>query len=136
MKNNVQEKYFLTEQVTALFHLEILLKFKTIGCPIACMIGQINFENSPLNLDASANLSPYTMHKQLGLGEQKQTPVILQLADRSVQHLKGVNKDELVQIDNFYLLVDFIIIDTTPVANVHLHILIILECPFLATTTT
>lgn len=43
-------------------------------------------------------------------------------------------KDVLEQIDNFYFLVDFIIIDTTLVNNMSHQISLIIECPILATT--
>lgn len=69
-------------------------------------------------------------YKKLGLCELKPT---LQLADRSEWHPKGVLKDVLLQIHNVYFLVDFIVIDTAPVKNTHLQILVILGRPFLGT---
>ncbi|KAL6349743.1 hypothetical protein AAG906_001630 [Vitis piasezkii] len=42
-----------------------------------------------LDLGASVNLLPYTVYKQLGLGELKPTTITLSLADRSVKIPRG-----------------------------------------------
>ena len=47
---------------------------------------------------------------------------------------KGVVKDVLVQVDKFYFLVDFIILDTHPISNANSQIYVILGRPFLATS--
>nr|XP_016503530.1 PREDICTED: uncharacterized protein LOC107821609 [Nicotiana tabacum] len=65
--------------------------------------------------------------RQLGLGEQRPTTVILQLADRSLAHPEGVIV--LVQVGSFIFPADFIILDYEPDQEV----LFILGCPFLAT---
>ena len=48
-----------------------------------------------LDLGASINLMPYSLFKQLGLGDLKSTRMSLQLADRSVKYPKGVVEDLL-----------------------------------------
>ncbi|KAI3446884.1 hypothetical protein Pfo_003549, partial [Paulownia fortunei] len=73
-------------------------------------------------------------YKDPGLGELKTTSVVLQLADRSIKVPKGIVEDVLVQIDKFYFPVDFIVLDTEPVAQTHTQIPIILGRPFLATS--
>ena len=73
------------------------------------------------------------MYKQLGLGELKPTNITLSLADRSVKIPKGIVKDVLVKVDKFYYLVDFVVLDTEPIANGPNHVPIILGRPFLAT---
>ncbi|TYG83286.1 hypothetical protein ES288_D01G156100v1 [Gossypium darwinii] len=45
------------------------------------------------------------------LGDHKETLVTLQLADRSLVHLKGVLEDILVRVRKFILLIDFIVLD-------------------------
>ena len=47
---------------------------------------------------------------------------------------KGVVEDVLVQVDNFYFPVDFIILDMHPISNVNSQISVILGRPFLATS--
>ena len=79
------------------------------------------------------NLLPYSVYKQLGLGELKPTNITLSLADRSVKILKGIVEDVLVKVDKFYYLVDFVVLDTEPIENGPNHVPIILGRPFLAT---
>ena len=74
------------------------------------------------------------MYEQLGLGELKPTSIILELVDRSMIVPKGVVEDVLVQVDKFYFLVDFIILDMHPASNANSQIFVILGCPFLATS--
>ena len=73
------------------------------------------------------------MYKQLGLGELKPTNITLSLADRSVKIPKGIVEDVLVKIDKFYYPVDFVVLDTEPIANEPNHVPIILGRSFLAT---
>ena len=49
------------------------------------MIGEMCVEKALLDLGASVNLLPYSIYKQLGLGELKPTSITLSLADRSVK---------------------------------------------------
>ena len=58
-------------------------------------------EKALLDLGASVNLLPYSMYKQLGLGELTATAITLSLADRSVKIPRGVIEDVLVQVDKF-----------------------------------
>ena len=73
------------------------------------------------------------MYKQLGLGELKPTNITLSLADRSVKIPKGIVEDVLVKVDKFYNLVDFVVLNTEPIASGLNHVPIILGRPFLAT---
>ena len=73
------------------------------------------------------------MFKQLGLGELKPTNITLSLADRSVKIPKGIVEDVLVKVDKFYYPVDFLVLDTEPIASGPNHVPIILGRPFLAT---
>ena len=79
------------------------------------------------------NLMPYSVYKQLGLGELKPTNITLSLADRPVKIPKGIVEDVLVKIDKFYYPVDFVVLDTEPIASEPNHVPIILGRPFLAT---
>ena len=79
------------------------------------------------------NLLSYLVYKQLGLGELKPTNITLSLADRSVKIPKGIVEDVLVKIDKFYYPLDFVVLDTEPIANEPNHVPIILGRPFLAT---
>ena len=54
------------------------------------------------------------------------------MADRSVKIPKGIVEDVLVKIDKFYYPVDFVVLDTEPIASEPNHVPIILGRPFLA----
>ena len=132
---NVNKKAFLTEQVSAIIECKILVKYKDPRCPtISVNIGGFSVEKALLDLRASVNLLPYSMYKQLGLGELKPTSITLSLPDRSIKILKGTIEDVLIQVDKFYYPVGFVVLDTEPVAVGANHVPIILGRPFLATS--
>ena len=132
---NVNKKAFLTKQVSAIIECKTPVKHKDPGCPtISVNIGGISVEKALLDLGASVNLLPYSMYKQLGLGELKPTSITLSLADRSIKIPKGTIEDVLIQVDRFYYPVDFIVLDIEPVAVGANHVPIILGRPFLATS--
>ena len=91
-------------------------------------------EKALLDLGASVNLLPYLVYKQLGLGELKPTTITLSLADTSMKIPKDVVEDVLVKVDKFYYPVDFVILDTEPLAIGTNYVPIILGRPFLATS--
>ncbi|RVW61824.1 hypothetical protein CK203_065728 [Vitis vinifera] len=72
----VNKKAFLTEQVSAILQCKSPLKYKDPGSPtISVMIGGKVVEKALLDLGASVNLLPYSVYKQLGLGELKPTAI-------------------------------------------------------------
>ena len=131
----IEKKAFLTEQVSAIIQSKTPVKYKDPGSPtISVNIGGTCIDKALLDLGASVNLLPYSVYKQLGLGELKPTNITLSLADRSVKIPKGIVEDVLVKVDKFYYTVDFVVLDTEPIANGPNHVPIILGRPFLATT--
>ncbi|RVW71456.1 hypothetical protein CK203_057570 [Vitis vinifera] len=132
---SVNKKAFLIEQVSAIIQCKSPVKYKDQGCPtILVRIGGTCVEKTLLDLEASVNLLPYSVYKQLGLGELKPTSITLSLADRSVKIPRGMIKDVLVQVDKFYYPVDFVVLDTDPVVKGTNYVPIILGRPFLATS--
>ena len=130
----IEKKAFLTEQVSAIIQSKNPVKYNDPGSPtISVNISGTCIDKSLLDLGASVNLLPYSVYKQLGLGELKPTNITLSLADRSVKIPKGIVEDVLVKIDKFYYPVDFVVLDTEPIANEPNHMPIILGRPFLAT---
>ena len=82
----MSKKAFLIEQVSSIIQCKSPVKYKDPGCPtISVMIGETCVEKALLDLGASVNLLPYSIYKQLGLGELKPTIITLSLADRSVK---------------------------------------------------
>ena len=132
---NVNKKAFLTEQVSSIIQCKTPVKYKDPGCPtISVNIRGTCVEKALLNLRASVNLLPYSMYKQLGLGELKPTSITLSLADRSIKIPKGTVEDVLIQVDKFYYPVDFVVLDTERAATGANYVPIILGRPFLATS--
>ncbi|KAL6332569.1 hypothetical protein AAG906_008989 [Vitis piasezkii] len=108
----LSKKAFLTEQVSAIIENKAMVKYKDPGCPtISVQIGDSFVERALLDLGASVNLLPYSIYKQLGLGELKATTITLSLADRSIKVPRGVVEDVLVQVEKFYYPVDFVVLD-------------------------
>ena len=131
----IEKKAFLTEQVRAVIQSKTLVKYKDPGSPtISVNIGGTCIEKALLDLGTSVNLLPYSVYKQLGLGELKPTNITLSLADRLVKIPKGIVEDVLVKVDKFYYPVDFVVLDTEPIASGPNHVPIILGRPFLATS--
>ena len=132
---NVNKKAFLTEQVSAIIECKTPVKYKDLRCPtISVNIGGTCVEKALLDLGASVNLLPFSMYKQLGLGELKPTIITLSLADRSIKIPKVTVEDVLIQVDKFYYPVDFVVLNTELVAVRANHVPIILGRPFLATS--
>ena len=130
----IEKKAFITEHVRAIIQSKYPVKYKDPGSPtISVNIGGNCIDKSLLDLGASVNLMPYSVYMQLGLGELKPTNITLSLADRSVKIPKGIVEDVLVKIDKFYYPVDFVVLDTEPIASEPNHVPIILGRPFLAT---
>ena len=70
------------------------MKYKDPGYPtILVMIRETCVEKALLDLGASVNLLPYSVYKQLGLGELKPTSITLSLADRFVKIPRGMIED-------------------------------------------
>ena len=94
----INEKAFLIEQVSSIIQCKTLVKYKDPGSPtISVNIGGTCIDKALLNLGASVKLLPYSMYKQLGLGEMKPTNITLSLANRSVKIPKGIVEDFLVR---------------------------------------
>lgn len=134
-KLNVQKKAFLIEQVSAIIQRNTPPKYKDLGSPtIACVIGSSKIGQTLLDRSSSVNLLPYTIYEQLGLGELKPTPIILQLVDRSIKMPIGIVEDVLVQIDKFFYPVDFVVLDVHLTSPSSFQAPIILGRPFFATS--
>ena len=87
-------------------------------------------------LGSSVNLLPYSVYKQLDLGELKPTTITLSLADTSTKIPKGTMEDVLIQVDKFYYPIDFVMLNSEPVAVGANYVPIILGRPILATSNT
>ncbi|GKD34705.1 reverse transcriptase domain-containing protein [Tanacetum coccineum] len=96
---------------------------------IPCALQELDRTNALANSEASINLLPHSIYKQLGLGALKPTRMTLKLANRSVMHLMGIAEDVAVRVDGFTFLADFVVVNYEPDPRVP----IILGRPFVRT---
>ncbi|KAL0319921.1 UNVERIFIED_CONTAM: hypothetical protein Sradi_5253600 [Sesamum radiatum] len=87
------------------------------------------------DLGASINVMPLAIYEYLNVGPQKETGVVLQLADRSIVYLEGVIEDVLVQVNKLVFPADFYVLDMTG-DNAPNSTSILLGKPFLKTSQT
>ena len=107
----IDKKAFLTEQVSAIIQSKAPMKYKDPRSPtISVNIEGTYVDKALLDLGASVNLLPYSVYKQLGLGELKSTTITSSLADISMKIPKGIVEDVLVKVDKFYYPVDFVVL--------------------------
>jgi hypothetical protein len=105
-------------------------KFKDLGSfTIPCSLGNIKFKNTLCDLGASVSLMPRSIFERLGIGDWKQTNISLQMADGSVSLPIGILEGILIQVEKFFIPIDFFICDMKEDP----YIPIILGCPFLIT---
>ncbi|XP_070032749.1 uncharacterized protein [Nicotiana tomentosiformis] len=119
----------VTHQVSAIVHL-MALKLEDPGAfTIPCTIGSAEFAKALCDLGASINLIPYSVFKNLGIGQPSPISMRLQIVDRTMKRPLEVIEYVLVRVDKFILLADFIILD----CELDYEVPIILGRPFLPT---
>ncbi|GKA91293.1 reverse transcriptase domain-containing protein, partial [Tanacetum coccineum] len=96
---------------------------------IPCALQELDRTNALADSEASINLLPHSIYKQLGLGALKPTRMTLELANRLVTHPMGIAEDVVVRVDGFTFLADFVVVNFESDPRVP----IILGRPFLRT---
>jgi hypothetical protein len=103
---------------------------KDPGCPtIDCSIGDQHFDNALCNLGASVSVMPKVIFDKLPYAKLDTTSMCLQLADQSLCYPVGITENIPVKIREFFILVDFVVLNMQPDSRVSL----ILGRPFLST---
>ncbi|XP_023732210.2 uncharacterized protein LOC111880026 [Lactuca sativa] len=124
------------ENVSAMLQKRLPKKCKDPGVfTVHCKMGNLFVPRAMLDLGASINVLPYSSYKTIGIGPLSKTEVIIQLADRSLVHPKGVLEDVLVQVNELVFPADFYVLDmgdeNTPQSSS-----ILLGRPFMSTAKT
>ncbi|KAG4921452.1 hypothetical protein JHK84_050327 [Glycine max] len=96
---------------------------------IPCSIGEVVVGKALIDLEASINLMPLSMCRQLGEIEIMPTRMTLQLVDRSITRPYGVIEDVLVRVKHWIFRADFVVIGIEEDADIPL----ILGSPFMST---
>jgi hypothetical protein len=101
---------------------------------IECTINQRIFHKTFCDIGSSVNIISKVTYGYL-FGNERLYPTYMQLqmADQSIRFLKGIAKDILVQIQDRYVLANFMVLD---MGGEDEETLIVLERPFLNTTNT
>jgi len=121
----------LTEECSAAILNISPIKKKDLGCPtIDCSIGKLKFDHALCDLSASVSVMPKAVFDKLNYTTLSPTPMCLQLADQSVHYPVGIAEDIPVRIGNFFVLVNFVVLDMHENTKMPL----ILGRPFLSTT--
>ncbi|XP_039803775.1 uncharacterized protein LOC120667846 [Panicum virgatum] len=109
----ITEVVHLTDECSTAILNPLLEKKKNPGCPtITCSIRAQHFKHALCDLRASIS-------------------VMSKLADQSVRHLAGITKDIPMKIRNFFVPIDFVILDM----EINTEIPLISGRPFLSMTT-
>ena len=126
------EVVLLTDECNTAILNPLLEKKKKPGCPtITCSRGAQHFKHALCDLRESISIMSKVIYDKLNHHALAPTAMCLQLADQSVRHLAGIAKDIPVKIRNFFVPVDFVILDM----EVDTGIPLILGRPFLSMTT-
>ncbi|XP_052727390.1 uncharacterized protein LOC128194919 [Vigna angularis] len=119
MKQFLKKKKYLDEETIEVHgNCSVILqktlppKFKDPGSiTIPCTIKNYDIGKALVDLGASINLIPLFVLKKISGLEVKPTKIILQMADRSVEHPYGVVEDVVVKIDKLQFPVDFVVME-------------------------
>jgi len=88
------------------------IKKKDPGCPtIDCSIGNQTFKNTLCDIGASVSVMPKTVFDKLDYSMLTPTTMCLQLADQSVRYPAGIAENIPVKIRDFFIPVDFVVLD-------------------------
>jgi hypothetical protein len=119
----------LTEECSAAI-LNTSIKKKDPGClTIDYSIRDQHFDNAMCDLGASVSVMPKAIFDKLPHAKLDLTSMCLQLADQSLCYPVGITKNIPVKIKEFFIPVDFVVLDMQPDSRVSL----ILGRPFLST---
>jgi hypothetical protein len=120
----------LTEECSAAILNISPAKKKDLGCPTTNgSIGDQHFNNALCDLGASVSVMPKVVFDKLHHSKLVPTLMCLQLADQSICYPIGIADDIPVKIREFFIPVDFVVLDMQPYSKVSL----ILGRPFLST---
>lgn len=78
---------------------------------IPCVIGKNFIDKTLCDLGASVSLTTLSIYEKLKLGKLRPTRISLQLDDHSVKFPVGMIENIPIQIGQFYIPIDFIIMD-------------------------
>ncbi|CAM8996638.1 unnamed protein product [Rhodiola kirilowii] len=110
-RSNRNDQELMRRDVSAVIQRKVPPKCGDSGTyTIPCTIGNIRIENCMLDLRASINVLPFSIHSCLRIGPLEPTDLTIQLADRSCKQPEGKIEDVLVQVGELVLPADFYVL--------------------------
>jgi hypothetical protein len=97
---------------------------------VSCLIGTQKFDQALCDLRAIVSVMPKIIYDQLNHDSLVPTSMHLELVDQSIRRPVGIVKDILVRIRNYFIPVDFVVLEM----DVYRQTPLILGRPFLSTT--
>ena len=124
----------LSETVSSILMNSLPIKKRDPGAPmITSEIGGMSFARSLLDTRANINILPKSVLDRHHVGELQPFLIELCLADGSVRKSHGIVEDVIIKIEDYYFLVDFLVVDMKTTKELS-QAPIIFGRPFLATT--
>ncbi|WVZ75281.1 hypothetical protein U9M48_023353 [Paspalum notatum var. saurae] len=124
------EVVHMTEECSAAILNQPPQKKKDPGSPtIPCSIGNQVFNQALCDLGASIKVMPKVVFDKLNPAALASTTMCIKLMDQSIRHPTGITEDVSVEIQNFHIPMDFVVLDMEIDAKTPL----ILGRPFLST---
>ncbi|XP_021992121.1 uncharacterized protein LOC110888932 [Helianthus annuus] len=131
--NKFPKKIALTEKVSAVLSGDLPPKLQDPGAPlIPIQVGEFKMSRALLDLGASVSILPGSLYDQYNFGPLKQADTTVVLADLTLKLPRGILRDVIVKVDEFYYPVDFLVLDYVQIENTK-QPNVILGRPFLAT---
>ncbi|XP_016195548.1 uncharacterized protein LOC107636562 [Arachis ipaensis] len=107
------ETVVLTKECSALVQKKLPQKLPDPGSfLIPCTIGTITLEKALCDLRSSINLMLLSVMKKLRIQEAQPARILLEMADKSLKRAYEVVENVFVKVEDLYLPVDFVILDT------------------------
>ncbi|KAJ9567607.1 hypothetical protein OSB04_003573 [Centaurea solstitialis] len=124
-----RSRIILSEECSALITTVCPEKLGDPGSfSIPCSISGLSIHRALCDLGASVSLMPLAIANKVHVGELKATNISLQLVNRSIKYQLGVLEDLPLQVGNFIIPCDFVVLEMVEDVNTP----IILDWPFLA----
>jgi len=102
----------LTKECSVAILNKLPRKKKDLGSPTnECTIGDQHFNHALCDLGSSVSVMPACVYYRLNHIALEPTSMCLQLADQLVRYLLGIAKNILVKIRDFFVPVDFVVLD-------------------------
>ncbi|XP_035844516.1 uncharacterized protein LOC118491142 [Helianthus annuus] len=131
--NKFLKKIALTEKVSAVLSGDLPPKLRDPGAPlIPIQVGEFKMSRALLDLGASVSILPGSLYDQYDFGPLKQADTTVVLADLTLKLPRGILRDVIVKVDEFYYPVDLLVLDYVQIENTK-QPNVILGRPFLAT---